>query len=490
MKSYSLGIDQSTQGTKAILFDEEGHIVEKAYLAHRQIIDDRGYVEHDLNEIYDNTIKVVKMLIEKRTVDKSLIKVVGISNQRETAAMWDKTLGHPIYNAVVWQCARGEKICEDIEKKGLAEIIRKKTGLRLSPYFSAAKFSWLYQNVDIVREKSKDGTLAMGNIDSYLVYRLTSGKVFRTDYSNASRTQLFNIVEKCWDKELCDIFGVNIDCLPTVSDSNADFGETDFEGLLDHKIKIRAVMGDSHAALYGQGCHKMGLTKVTYGTGSSIMMNIGDKPIFSDRGIVTSIGYAFNGNIKYVLEGNINYTGATISWLKDNLKMINSASETEEIIKTANVNDTTYLVPAFSGLGAPHFMQCKAMLCGMTRTTGRAEIVRAAVESIAYQIADVVKAMEQSIDIKLEEIRVDGGPTKNKFLMQFQSDLLKIKVHTTEIEELSAMGVALMAGITDGIYDDTIFSSIKRTVYDYDSENKLIDKKYEGWLDAINMLKK
>ncbi len=489
MSRYVLGIDQSTQGTKALLFDEEGKLLCRSDLPHRQIVDERGWVEHDLEEIYRNTIQVVKNLVEKAGIDKSEIAVLGISNQRETAACWEKGSGKPVYHAIVWQCARGAAICDKIEEQGYGEMIRQHTGIHLSPYFSAAKIAWIFQNVEGVKEKAQRGEIACGTIDSFLVYRLTKGKHFKTDYSNASRTQLFNIKTLTWDKEILDIFGISPSCMASVTDSNGDYGTTDFDGFLDKPIPIRGVLGDSHGALFGQGCLKEGMVKATYGTGSSIMMNIGEKPVFTDSGLVTSLAWSMDGKVNYVLEGNINYTGAVITWLKDEVGLIASASETEELAKKARKGDTTYLVPAFSGLGAPYWVSgAKAILCGITRTTGKAEIVRAALDCIAYQITDITRLMQEASGIKIEELRVDGGPTKNAYLMQFQSNQLGIPVSIPEAEELSGIGAAYAAGLAMEIFDWKIFDRMKRTSYESEEDKELYERLYAGWKDAVQMI--
>lgn len=489
MSRYVLGIDQSTQGTKALLFSEEGRLLCRSDLPHKQIVDERGWVEHDLDEIYKNTVQTVKNLVEKAGIDKSELAVLGISNQRETAACWEKESGKPVYNAIVWQCARGASICEDIERQGYGPMIKERTGLQLSPYFSAAKLAWIFQNVDGVKDRAREGKIACGTIDSFLVYRLTGGKQFRTDYSNASRTQLFNIRELKWDRELLDIFGIDPSCMAQVTDSNGNYGETDFDGFLDRPIPIRGVLGDSHGALFGQGCLKEGMVKATYGTGSSIMMNTGEKPVFTDLGVVTSLAWSMDGRVNYVLEGNINYTGAVITWLKDDVKLISSAGETEALAREAAEGDRTYLVPAFSGLGAPYWdSRATAVICGITRTTGKAEIVRAALDCIAYQITDIVRAMGEASGISIEELRVDGGPTKNGYLMQFQSDQLGIPVRIPESEELSGIGAAYAAGLAAGIFDKKIFEKMQRTSYNSNIEACVRDQRYAGWKDAVKMI--
>ena len=486
MGKYVLGIDQSTQGTKALLFDTEGTLLCRADLPHKQYIDERGWVEHDPEEIYANTVAVVKNLVEKAGIDKNEIAVLGISNQRETAMVWDKETGKPVYNAVVWQCARGAAICEKIEEAGYGEMVRSHTGLQLSPYFSAAKIAWVLQNVEGAQERADAGKLCCGTIDSWLVYKLTKGKVYKTDYSNASRTQMFNISTLSWDQEVCDLFRIPLSCLAEVTDSDGDYGCTDFEGYLDAPIPIRGVLGDSHGALFGQGCVEKGMIKTTYGTGSSIMMNIGKEPVFSKR-VVTSLAWKLNGEVNYVLEGNINYTGAVITWLKDDLELISSPGETEALAMKANPKDRTYLVPAFTGLGAPYWdSEATGIISGMTRTTKRAEVVRAGLDCIAYQITDVVKAMSEESGIQIGELRVDGGPTKNRYLMQFQSDIAEAAVQVPDSEELSGIGPAYAAGLALGVWDEHIFEKLNRTKYEPKMAKAERDQKYEGWKHAVS----
>lgn len=487
MAEYVLGIDQSTQGTKALLFDKNGALVCRTDLPHQQKVNELGWVEHDPMEIYQNVIQVVKHLVEKAQIDKNQIKVLGISNQRETAVAWNRTTGEPVYNAVVWQCGRGAAICEELKRDGCEEMIRRHTGLQLSPYFSAAKIAWILQNVAEAREEAERGNLCCGTMDSWLVYRLTGKKEFRTDYSNASRTQLFHIQRLAWDEEICRLFGIPVSCLAQVTDSDGEYGQTDFEGYLDHPIPIRGVFGDSHGALFGQGCLNRGMIKATYGTGSSIMMNIGETPVFSRR-IVTSLGWKLDGKVSYVLEGNINYTGAVVSWLKKDLQLIASDSESQELAEEANPEDTAYLVPAFSGLGAPYWdSEARAALWGMSRTTGKAEVVKAALESIAYQITDVLKAMENASGIDVFELRVDGGPTKNWYLMQFQSDIAGVAVQVPPTEELSGMGAAYAAGITAGIYSkEKLFRQIPGKTFRPQMDAQMREKRYNGWQEAVH----
>lgn len=487
--TYIISVDQSTQGTKALLFDNTGKLQKRTDVAHRQIISEKGWVSHDPEEIYRNTLRAVKDLIEESGVKRSEIKGLGISNQRETTVVWNKETGEPVTDAIVWQCARAEKICEREEIKCQAQMINKRTGLKLSPYFPAAKMAWILDNIEEAKKLKEDHALCFGTIDTWLVYRLTKGKSYKTDYSNASRTQLFNIFSLKWDEEICQLFGIDPEDLPEVCDSDSIFGMTDFEGLLEESIPIHAVLGDSHGALFGQGCLNRGDIKATYGTGSSIMMNIGETPVLSSHGVVTSLAWGMNGKINYVLEGNINYTGAVISWLKDDVRLIDSPGETESLCKEAIQDDELYLVPAFTGLGAPHWKSnARASLNGISRTTGKAEIVRAAIECIAYQITDVVRAMEADAGEEIRELRVDGGPTKNGYLMQFQSDILGSKVFVPEAEELSGIGVAYAAGIAMGIYDTDIFKNMGRTLWEPKMDHEIRNKKYKGWIESVKKI--
>lgn len=488
-EKYVLSIDQSTSGTKSLLFDRFGKLIGRVDRPHRQIINDLGWVEHDPEEILANLMCVVREVIEKTGIDKNLIATIGISNQRETALTWDALTGKPLYNAIVWQCSRGEEICKKIESAGNGDYIRSITGLQLSPYFSAAKFAWILENVPAAKVAAHNGNLRCGNIDSWLIFNLTKGHSFKTDYSNASRTQLFDISKLKWDENVCGLFGLQASMLPEVCDSTGNFGETDFGGYFNIPVPIQCVMGDSHGALFGQGCLEPGMIKTTYGTGSSVMMNTGTKPIFAKSGVVTSIAWGINGKINYVLEGNINYSGSILKWLVDDLGLISDIHDVAKIAFSANPNDETYLVPAFSGLGAPYWeSNAKAIICNMTRNTGRAEIVRAAEECIAYQISDIVNLMQETSGIKIQELNVDGGATRDKYLMQFQSDILNMPIKVSDTEELSGVGVAYAAGITAGIFDTDIFTRINRLTYDSTITTELRTKRINGWKKAVEMV--
>ena len=486
MGTYIIGVDQSTQGTKDLLFDGQGTLVLRTDLPHEQIIEGDGWVSHDGEEIYRNTLQSIRNLIAESGIDKSAVAGIGISNQRETSLLWDKITGKPLAHAVVWQCARAAAICEREEIQTHSKEVFQKTGMKLSPYFPAAKIAWLLENVEGAKALAGKHDVCHGTVDSYLVYRLTGGRSYLTDYSNASRTQLFNIFSLKWDEEICSWFGVDPQNLPRVVDSNSCFGYTNCEGFFDVPIPIHSVMGDSHAALFGQNCRDLGMTKATYGTGSSIMVNIGQAPVLSNHGVVTSLAWGMDEKVEYVLEGNLNYTGAVITWLKDSMKLISGPGESETLAEEANKNDELYLVPAFTGLGAPYWdSHARASIVGMDRTTGRAELARAALECIAYQIADVIFAMEEDSRLQIEALRVDGGPTRNKYLMQFQSDILQSAVRVPQAEELSGIGAAYMAGMALGVWGEEVFERVSSRTYQPELSRTDRDAKYVGWRRAV-----
>lgn len=487
MSEYVLGIDQSTQGTKALLFDLDGKLVFRVDRAHRQIVNDSGWVEHDPNEIFANVIGCAREVIEHSGVRKSDVRALGISNQRETSLVWDSR-GEPVCNAIVWQDSRAEDVCARLGRDGLGELVREKSGLPLSPYFPAAKFAWILENVAGTRELQKAGRLRLGTVDTFLVYRLTHGVSYKTDFSNASRTELFDISKLCWDPTLCDSFGVEQGALPEICDSDSCFGWTDLDGFLDEPIPIHGVLGDSHAALLAQGCLSPGMVKATYGTGSSVMMNVGKQPVRSESGLASSLAWKLGGSVDYVLEGNINYSGAVITWLKEDLGLISSPAETSKLAREASKQDHCYLVPAFSGLGAPYWdSDAVAVLYGMTRTTKRAEIVRAALDCIAYQISDVLGAMSADARSDIAELRVDGGATANEYLMQFQSDVAGVPVVVSPVEELSGMGAAIAAGMGLEMYNPaSILKGVKRTRYCPVVPRDKADALLDGWHVAVS----
>ena len=484
---YVLGIDQSTQGTKALLFDAQGKLIDKATLPHRQIINERGYVEHDLNEIASNVIGVVKALIDKDSSRAQKIATVGLSVQRETVGAWRKSTLEPLYNAIVWQCARGAEFVSRPEVKAQAKRIREITGLELSEYFSAAKITWLVDNVPEVKACAEKNDLCIGNMDSFLVSFLTHGRSFATEPSNASRTQLMDLKSLSWSEELCSLFKVPLSALPEIKDSDSEFGFTDFNGLLKHEIPIHAAIGDSQGALFGHGCSKPGQVKTTYGTGSSIMMNSGDRVSSCEHGIVNSVGWRRQGRTTYVLEGNINYSAGIISYLKDDMQLIADPSETEALARAANPNDRSYFVPALSGLGAPYFNgNVRGSILGISRLTGKKEIVRAALDSIAYQVNDILSLIRKSSDVQITQLCVDGGATKNFYLMQFQSDLVRLPLKVPSDAELSGKGAAFMDAIAQGIYAESILDQHENeSFFEPVADEKEISEKVEGWHKAI-----
>lgn len=482
---YILAVDQSTQGTKGLLFDEAGNLTARADLPHRQIINEKGWVEHDLEEILGNTLDVCRQVVQKADIDPGQVIAMGISNQRETSAAWDRDTGRPVCNAIVWQCARAAELVE--RHKQEAEDVLRKTGIPLSPYFPAAKLSWIMENVPVAGALAKEGRLCLGTVDSWLLYSLTEERVHKTDYSNASRTQLFDIERLQWDEEICKSFQIPMEALPEVCMSDSCFGHTTLGGLFPCPIPICGVLGDSHGALFGQDCRRPGRMKATYGTGSSVMMNIGERPLFSDKGIVTSIAWGMQGKIDYVFEGNLNYTGAVISWMKDELGIISDPEETARMAEEATPGDRTYFVPAFTGLGAPYWDdRATGLFTGITRTTGKKEIVKAGLECIAYQIADLVELMEEQLGEKSEALKVDGGPTGNRYLMRFQSDITNIRVRIPRLQELSGMGAAYAAGISAGLYlPEKIFDGAGYREYLPSMADDKRMQLRDGWKQAV-----
>lgn len=455
MARYIIGIDQSTQGTKALLVDERGRLVARADRVHRQLVNEAGWVSHDPAEIARTTVEACRSALEAAGVHVGEVAGVGISNQRETTVAWDAVTGEPLAPAIVWQCARARAVCERLERAApeAADRVRTRSGLALSPYYPAAKMAWFMEEVPAVRQSAAAGNLHMGTVDAWLVWHLTHGSVFACDYSNASRTQLFDIHEQRWSPELCALFGVLAASLPEVRDSDACFGYTDLDGLLPAPVPIHGVLGDSHAALFAQGCHARGMAKATLGTGSSVMMHAGDAAPASGHGLSVSLAWRLGGSTEYVLEGNINYAGAVKTWLRDDMGMIVSPEEATQLAYAARPESRVYVVPAFSGLGAPHWCaEATGAVFGLTRADGRAEFVRAAVESIAFQVRDVITAMALDAAAPLAEVRVDGGPTRDGFLMQMLADLCDVPVRVAANDEMSGLGAAWACGIALGLY--------------------------------------
>ncbi|QWT17214.1 glycerol kinase GlpK [Collinsella sp. zg1085] len=462
MAHYILGIDQSTQGTKVLVVDEHGAIVGRASQSHTQLVNELGWVSHDPHEILTQVYAAAHKAIQAAEIDVAKIIGVGISNQRETTLAWDRVSGDALCPAIVWQCSRAEDICRQLEAEhvGLTERIYNQTGLALSPYYPAAKMAWMLKHEPEVQSAAKHQRLCLGTIDAWLVSSLTEGKSFACDYSNASRTQLFDLDTLSFSSELCALFDIKCAYLPEVLDSDACFGETRLGGMLPHAVPIHAVLGDSHAALFAQACFEHGQAKATFGTGSSVMMNVGATRVFSTHGLSSSIAWRMAGETCHVLEGNINYAGAIKTWLRDNLELIASPEEVEQLCYQANPSVHAYVVPAFSGLGAPYWRSdTRAAILGMTRSFGRAELARAADESIAYQVFDVIDAMCADAAMPLTELRADGGPTRDGYLMQLVCNLIEAPVHVAKNDEMSALGVAWACGIAQGLFQRDVIAT-------------------------------
>lgn len=489
LQKYILAIDQSTSATKVMLFDSCANLIHRVSLPHQQYYPADGFVEHNPVEIIENTIVGMTKILQEKGIHATDLAAISITNQRETSLIWEKATGRPIANAAVWQCQRGKDFCQSLNNLGYGPKIRKKTGLIIDPYFSASKLRWIINHVPDAKEKAQNGDLLLGTIDSWLLWKLTNGKVHATDYSNACRTMLFNINTLKWDDELISIFDLHPSMFPEVKYSDQIFGETDPSVVFDHSVPISGLLGDSHAALFGQNCFEPGMAKATYGTGSSIMMNIGNTPIAAPEGLVTSIGFGRAGKIDYVLEGNIHCTGDTISWLIHDAELITNVTESETLAQSVADNNHVYFVPSFVGLGAPYWdNQARACISGMARNTKKAHIVRAALESIAYQVKDLIGLMVKNANVPFREMRVDGGPTRNNFLMQFQSDILCEEVVRSNIEEVSAMGSAFLAGLACGFWKDLDEIKSLRKVDKSFSPNMPSDKiesLYSGWKIAV-----
>lgn len=488
MESYILSIDQSTSGTKAILFDKNGRLVLRRNEDHKQYYPKPGWVEHDPMEILNKTLIAINQVLMDGRVLPSQIQAMGISNQRETVVVWDRRTGLPVYNAIVWQCSRGEKICAALATPQVKEMVQQKTGLILSPYFCASKIKWILDEVEGARKAAEEGHLAFGTIDSWLIYKLTGGRVHACDISNASRTQLYNIYEQKWDPELFQLFTIPESMAPKVCASDDNFGEITVGPLSCH-VSIQGVLGDSHGALFGQQCYEAGMTKVTYGTGSSIMMNIGDKPYTSKKGLVTSIGWKYRGAVNYVAEGNVNCSGAVLKWLTKNLGILPDSQASQEMALSVPDNAGVYMVPAFAGLGAPYWSSdSSAVISGLTYSANKNHLVRAALESMAYQDEDILSIMKEESGVPDLEIRVDGGPTRNRFLMQFQADIACVRVLVKEIEEVSALGAAYMAGLSCGFWEDLEqIRSLPGNVvlYEPSMDEETRARLIQGWKKAV-----
>ena len=491
MEKFILSIDQGTTSSRAIVFNHQGNIESIAQKEFTQYYPEPGWVEHDANEIWSSQAGVVAEAVLKAGLRADDLAAIGITNQRETTVVWDRETGRPIYNAIVWQDRRTAAFCDELKQKGADKIIQEKTGLIVDAYFSATKIKWILDNVDNAREKASAGKLAFGTIDSWLIWNFTAGKAHVTDVTNASRTMLYNIHTLQWDQELLEIFGVPLNMLPEVRSSSEVFGET-AGSLLAAKIPIAGIAGDQQAALFGQMCIKTGMVKNTYGTGCFMLMNIGDQPVISKNNLITTIAWKIGDKVQYALEGSIFVGGAVVQWLRDGLQIISSSSQVEELAKKVEDNGGVYVVPAFTGLGAPHWNQdARGTIVGLTRGSTSAHIARAALESIAYQTMEVLKAMEADSGVSIGELRVDGGATVNDLLMQIQANVLQAKVVRPEITETTAMGAAYLAGLAVGYWESIEEISeqwkVNRTFQPAENSNPF--ELVKGWHKAVKACK-
>jgi glycerol kinase len=487
--SVILAIDQSTSGTKAVLFNSIGKVLGKTSREHRQIYPRPGWLEHDAEEIWRNVLFVTRDVLKRHPKAVSRLTGLSITNQRETILAFDRYTGKPLHNAIVWQDRRGDLICRRLNASGHDSFIRRKTGLKLDTYFSASKLKWLIAENSAISAKLKSGAALIGTIDTYLIYRLTRGKVFATDFTNASRTLLFDIGKLRWDEGLCKLFDVPPRALPEVRESSAQFGETDAGGILPRPVPIVGVMGDSQASLFARRCFQRGAAKATFGTGTSVLLNIGGKFRPPRKNSVTALAWVLGGKPTYASEGIINYSAATISWLQKRLRLLRAPREAEQVASSVADNGGVYLVPAFAGLSAPYWSsEARAAIVGMTGFTNRAHIVRAAQESIAYQIRDVLEAMRANASIKLQSLRCDGGPTRDRFLMQFTADITGVNLSVSEVTESSAWGATMNGLLGLGIYSSLeafVKLSNKQTIFRPRMRASEVKRLYGGWLAAV-----
>lgn len=489
MEKYIMALDQGTTSSRAILFNKQGEIVHVSQKEFTQIFPKPGWVEHDPNEIWSSILACIAGVLSEKDIKPEQVAGIGITNQRETTVVWDKETGKPVYNAIVWQSRQTADICDELKEKGYTDFVREKTGLEIDAYFSGTKVKWILDNVEGAREKAEQGKLLFGTIDTWLVWKLSGGKAHVTDYSNASRTMMFNIHTLEWDQELLDLLTVPKSMLPEVRPSSEIYAKTDPVHFFGQEVPIAGIAGDQQAALFGQACYSEGMAKNTYGTGCFMLMNTGEKAVASKHGLVTTIAWGIDGKVEYALEGSIFVTGSAIQWLRDGLRMIKSAPESEDYATKVDSTDGVYLVPAFVGLGAPYWDQdARGTVVGITRGTTKEHFIRATLESIAYQTKDVLTAMEADSGIKLKSLRVDGGAVKNNFLMQFQSDILNVPVERPKVIETTALGAAYLAGLAVGYWNskDEIAKQweIDRK-FEPDMDEETRNKLYEGWKKAV-----
>ncbi|MGP1540563.1 glycerol kinase GlpK [Peptostreptococcus stomatis] len=489
MEKYILSFDAGTTSSRAIIFNKKGQIINVAQKEFQQIYPKAGWVEHDPMEIWASQSGVAREVLEMSAIRPDQIVGIGITNQRETTLVWDKNTGKPVYNAIVWQCRRTASYCERLKEKGWIDKIRDKTGLVLDAYFSATKIAWILDNVEGAREKAERGDLLFGTVDTWLVWNLTRGKVHVTDYSNASRTMLFNIKDLRWDDEILEALNIPRSMMPEVKDSSCIYGYTDEHTYGGARIPIAGIAGDQQAALFGQNCFKPGMVKNTYGTGCFVLMNTGQEMIRSKNGLLTTIAWGIDGRVSYALEGSVFIAGAAIQWLRDELRLVYDSPQSEYYANKIEDTDGVVVVPAFTGLGAPYWdMYARGGIFGLTRGTKREHLVRATLESLAYQSKDVIEAMQEDAKIPLAYLRVDGGASANNFLMQFQADMLNTEVHRPRTLETTSLGAAYLAGLAVGYWKDldeiSEDFSIDRTFKPQMSQEKR-DKNYKYWKKAI-----
>ncbi|MBD7923547.1 glycerol kinase GlpK [Xanthomonas bonasiae] len=488
-KKFILAIDQGTTSSRAILFDRKGHIVGMAQREFGQIFPQPGWVEHNPREIMTSVYTTITELLNNQQVDASAIAGIGITNQRETAVVWDRATGQPIYNAIVWQSRQTKDICEQLKAAGHEDMVRAKTGLLIDAYFSGTKVKWILDHVEGARERAQRGELAFGTIDSWLIWNLTAGKVHVTDYTNASRTLLYNIHELRWDEELLQMLDIPASMLPEVRSSSEIYGTTQGQYFYGHEVPIAGIAGDQQAALFGQACFEPGMAKNTYGTGCFMLMNTGEKAVESKNGLLTTIAWGVDGKVVYALEGAIFVAGSVVQWLRDGLRMLGKASDSEEYAERAGDNDGVYFVPAFVGLGAPYWRSdIRGAVFGLTRGTTKEHFIRAAVESMAYQTRDVLAAMQVDSGIELKELRADGGAISNDFMAQFQSDILDVPVLRPEVAETTALGAAYLAGLATGFWKDRAEIAQQWAVDRRFEPRMPADRReelYAGWQQAV-----
>ena len=488
-KKYILSIDQGTTSSRAILFDKAGDIKLITQKEFRQIFPQSGWVEHDALEIWSSVQSVVAEALANKDISGDDIAAIGITNQRETTVVWDKTTGNPVYNAIVWQSRQTAGICDELKAKGFNDTVRDKTGLLIDAYFSGTKVKWILDNVEGAREKAERGDLLFGTIDTWLTWKLTGGKSHVTDYSNASRTLMYNIYDLAWDEELLEMLTVPASMLPEVKPSSEVYGTTVPNAFFGYEIPIAGIAGDQQAALFGQACYEPGMAKNTYGTGCFMLMNTGEKAVKSTNGLLTTIAWGVNGKVEYALEGSVFVAGSAIQWLRDGLRMFADAKDSEAYAKRVDSTDGVYVVPAFVGLGTPYWdSEVRGSIFGLTRGTTKEHFVRATIESMAYQTKDVLSAMEADSGIAIKKLRVDGGATGNDFLLQFQSDILGAEVERPVIVETTALGAAFLAGLAVGFWKNRAEIATqwnKDKSFHVDMDDATRDKLYSGWQKAV-----